>query len=71
MNCTRCHKEINEGEIVYVSHEYSDDLDFPFCSYECLGRYFCNAKATVSEELIDLYNKADDKEEALTEWIYG
>lgn len=77
MNCTRCHKEISEGKTVYVAPEYpgvfdySCERDLPFCSYECLGRYFCNYEEQVSKELIDFCDKADDKDEALHEWIYG
>lgn len=73
MKCTTCHKDINEGDVIHVAHEYSnDDLDFPFCSYECLGRYFCNYEEQVSKDLIDFCNNYDgDKYEALHKWIYG
>lgn len=73
MKCTRCYKDISEGETVYIAHKYSnDDLDFPFCSYECIGRYFCNYEEQLSKELIDFCSNYDScKEEALHEWIYG
>lgn len=72
MKCTKCHKDINEGDTVYVTHEYEDDLDFPFCSYECLGRYFCNYEDRVSKEFLDFCSNYDgDEEEAIHEWIYG
>lgn len=71
MKCTRCHKDINEGDTLYVASENSGDIELPFCSYECLGRHFCNYEEQVSKELIDFCNKSDDPDEALHKWIYG
>lgn len=73
MNCTRCHKPMFAGETVYAAREFEDDLILPFCSYECIGMYFCFVTTEITEDLVEECDKAGNNQDRISDafgnWI--